>query len=192
MRANEESAGSGQPIPTGKRGRRDHLRFQLVPVRPHTTATTWTGRLKEKPKAPPLVLDLGTNDAIRVIDADTNELIASDWLAQVTATPAKYRYTDEGNPNYTQPLLIMDVHGLQPLRIGARQMGSGYGGPQFRYGWRGTVGGVKQPAYVVTEADWLALVQKFGLGTRVVDDFASGKTEHATDARRSCFTRSWR
>jgi hypothetical protein len=208
MRANDESAASGRPIPTGKRGRRDRLRCDLVPV----PSSEYVGsfRPKLKPTPPPLVLDVGANGAIRVIDANTNEHIASDWLAQVTATPAEYRYVDENNPSYTQPLLMVDVPGLQPLRIGARPMGSGYGGPNFRYDWRGSVHtsnwifywilslvawlrgssrvrGAKEPAYVVTEAEWLTLVEKFGLGSRVVDDYASGKIERRNRRKKVMF-----
>lgn len=186
MHAKDESAASGKPIPTGKRdrlrgqreepllGQRDRLRCQLVPVPP--IVENWRWRNKVKPTAPPLVLDVGTNGAIRVIDANTNALIASDWLAGVTVTPAKWkRYADENNEGYTQPLVIVDVPGLQPLRIGARSTDkSSWSGVQFRYVWSGMVGGADQPAYAVTEADWLTLVEKLGLGTCVVDDYASG------------------
>ena len=182
MRVNDKSAASGQPIPTGKRGRRDRLRgqrdrlrCQLVPVPP--LVENWRWRNKVKPTAPPLVLDVGTNGAIRVIDANTNALIASDWLENVTATPAKWkRYADENNEGYTQPLVIVDVPGLQPLRIGARPTDTtSWSGLQFRYGWRGMVGGADQPAYAVTEAEWPTLVEKLGLGTLVIDDYGSGK-----------------
>jgi hypothetical protein len=209
MHANDESAASGQPIPTGKRGRRDRLRrdrlrCELVPV----PSSKYVGsfRRKLKPPLPALVLDMDTNDAIRVIDANTNELIASDWLGRVTAAPANYTYVDENNPSYTQPLLIVDVPGFQPLRIGARSMGSGWGGPQFRYGWRGSfptsnlifffvvwllrinkVRSAKEPAYVVTEAEWLTLVEKFGLGTCVVDEHASGKIERRNRRKKVMF-----
>jgi hypothetical protein len=56
--------------------------------------------------------------------------------------------------------------------------------PQFRYGWRGSVDGAKQTAYVVAEAEWLALVQKFVLGGRVVDEHASGKMQRRDQFRR--------
>src|SRR5438270_4325603 len=91
---------------------REPIRCELVPVPPHVVATTLSGRYKEKPAPPPLILDVGTNNAIRLIDPNTKALIASDWLAQVTATPAKFRFADENNPSYTQSLLIVDVPGL--------------------------------------------------------------------------------
>jgi hypothetical protein len=59
----------------------------------------------------------------------------------------------------------------------------------YRYSWRDIEGGADQPAsadqptYVVTEADWLALVERFGLSSRVVDDYASGELERRVQAR---------
>jgi hypothetical protein len=53
----------------------------------------------------------------------------------------------------------------------------------YRYSWRDIEGGadrhksVDQPTHVVTEADWLALAEKFCLSSRVVDDHASGELE---------------
>jgi hypothetical protein len=41
---------------------------------------------------PSLAIDVG-KDAIWVMDPYTNALAASAWLAQVTATPAKYKYS---------------------------------------------------------------------------------------------------
>ena len=135
-------------------------------------------RSKVKPTPPPIILDLGIDDAVRVTDANTNALIASDRLADVTATPAKWkRPSDENNSSYTQPLLILDVPGLQPLRIGARPIGSAWGSPNFRHTWSGWVSDAEQPAYEVTDEEWLTLAEKFGLGTLVVDDSASGKIQ---------------
>ena len=152
------------------------IRCELVPVPPLVEYGLL--RSKVKPTPPPLVLDLGINDTVRLSDANTNALIASDRLADVTATPAKWRRpSDENNSSYTQPLLIVDVPGLQPLRIGARSSGSGWGSPYFRYAWSGWVGDAEQPAYKVAEEEWLTLAEKFGLGALVVDDSASGKIQ---------------
>jgi hypothetical protein len=150
------------------------IRCELVPVPPRVVEN-FLLPTKEKPTAPPLVLEVGIDDAIRVIDANTKALVASDWILQVTATPTKYLGGDENNPSYTQPLLALHVPGLRPLRIGPRPMDRAWGRPRFRYGWRGRVRGHKEPAYEVTEAEWLTLVEKFGLGTRVVDERAAGK-----------------
>ena len=61
------------------------------------------------------------------------------------------------------------------------QYGMMYTEGDYRYSWRDIDGGADQPAsadqpaYGVTEADWLALVEKFSLSSRVVDDYASGE-----------------
>jgi hypothetical protein len=161
-------------VPSRRDASEEPIRCELVPVQPRVVEN-FLLPTKEKPTAPPLILDVGGNDAIRVIDANTKALIASDWLPQVTATPTKYLGGDENNPSYTQPLLAVHVPGLQPLRIGPRPMGRSLGRPQFRYGWRGLVRGHKEPAYEVAEAEWRALAEKFGLGNRVVDEDAAGK-----------------
>jgi hypothetical protein len=186
------------------------IRCELVPVPPRTASSR-----QRKPAPPPLVLDIGINGAIRLTDPDTKALVASTWLAEVTTAPALYSYVDENNPSYTQPVLIVDIPDLQPLRIGARPMGSGFRGiPLFRYGWRGsvhtsdlilysiltlvawlrgrsTIRSAKEPAYVVTEAEWLTLVQKFGLGSRVVDEHASGEMEARERRNRFIHYVSW-
>jgi hypothetical protein len=169
--SNDGSAASAAPI-----------RCELVPVKPTEYESF---RLKLKPTAPPLLLDVDTNDAIRVTDPNTKALIAATWLAEVKAKPASHMYGDEGSSHYKQPLLIVDVPGLQQLRIGARPMRSGVNGlPLFRHSWRGRVGGAEQTAYVVAEAEWLTLVQKFGLGGRIVDEHASGKMQRRDQFRR--------
>jgi hypothetical protein len=135
--------------------------------------------------ARPLIFDIG-GDAIRVLDGTTKELIATDRLAQVTATPTAYIYKAESagwdTSYYKHPVLVVDFPGWEPVRIGARPSGAGHKGiPQFRYTWRGRVRtsgrGSWAPVYVVTEAEWPTLLQNFGLGDRVVDDLASGKME---------------
>ena len=59
----------------------------------------------------------------------------------------------------------------------------------YRYSWRGIEGGADQPAsagqprYGVTEADWLGLIEKFGLSGLVVDEYASGELRRRGQAR---------
>jgi hypothetical protein len=161
-------------VPSPRDASEEPIRCELVPVAPRVVEN-FLLPTKEKPTPPPLVLEVGIDDAVRVADAITNAVVASDWLLQVTATPTKYLGGDENNPSYTQPLLALHVPGLQPLRIGPRPLDRAWGRPQFRYGWSGRVRGHKAPAYEVTEAQWLTLVEKFGLGTRVVDESASGR-----------------
>ncbi len=63
-------------------------------------------------------------------------------------------------------------------------------GTTYRYNWReiDTVKRAGQPGYFVTEADWLALTERVGLSTRIVDDYASGNI--ARRNRRSMITAS--
>ena len=123
-----------------------------------------------------LVIDVGA-DAIRVIDPDTNALIASASPTQVTATPATYQYPythlDPSLNNVTTdiemqylskaPELIMRVPGMQPLAIACLQTGGALGVTR-RFSWRGDVPVQDEPAeYAVSGADWLTLVEKYGL-----------------------------
>jgi hypothetical protein len=164
----------GMPIP--RETSEQPIRYELAPVPPLVEYGLL--RSKVKPTPPALILDLGINDTVRVIDANTKALITSNSIAAVTATPAKWkRASDENNSGYTQPLLIVDVPGLQPLRIGARVTRSAWGSPNFRYGWSGWVSDAEQPGYKVTEEEWYTLAEKFGLGALVVDDAASGKMQ---------------
>jgi DivIVA domain-containing protein len=119
---------------------------------------------------PALAIDVGT-DAIRVIDLTTNALIASARLAQVTATPKEHTALEDMFPSVcTMPVLDVGVPGLPPLTIGPLPLEvppdwarRGRYGP-YASSWRNTVmHTTKYPNYVVTNADWLTLVEKFGL-----------------------------
>jgi hypothetical protein len=120
---------------------------------------------------PSLAIDVG-DDEIRLIDPNTNTFIASAPLSQVTATPAariggvyERRYVPNG-----LPILVVCVPGAKRLTIGCIEPSSrlllrnGY-----RFSWRGTVPREKDPAYVVSGAGWVTLVDKFGLASELVD-----------------------
>jgi hypothetical protein len=176
MSVNEESNSSGEPI-----------RCQLFV----NLGNPWPGG--GSLRNPILVIDVG-KDAIRVVDPNTNALIASACLAQVTATPENYTYVDpgvgggdggtSGSRSCTMPVLAVGVPGLQPLTIQPREASrSSLTGSQSRFSWRGKVPGVfdnyewaraRRPAYTVTDAEWLALVEKFSLGALVVDEPRGG------------------
>jgi hypothetical protein len=99
------------------------------------------------------------NDAIRVIDPNSNALNASASLARVTATPVTYSYVvgggDDGSHRVTKAGLVVGVPGLQPLAIAYNDR---------RFSWRGDVPVQKHDAdYAVSGADWLTLVEAFGL-----------------------------
>jgi hypothetical protein len=124
-----------------------------------------------------LALDVGA-DAIRVIDPNTNALIASASPTQVTATPATYQFpyqhwypslnnvvTDlEMKYLSTAPELILRVPGMQPLTIACLDTGGALPGITRRFSWRDDVPVENEPAeYAVSGADWLTLVERFGL-----------------------------
>jgi hypothetical protein len=124
---------------------------------PRPSAGVFDFGLKKFNPRPSLAVDVGT-DAVWLIDPNTNALIASASLAQVTATPANCKYNSEGG-SYTVPVLVVRVPGLQPLTID---------GPRSR-AWRGKVPEEKEPEFMVSDADWRVLVEKFGLAPNLVE-----------------------
>jgi hypothetical protein len=113
---------------------------------------------------PTLAIDVNDN-AVWVIDPNTNTVIASAPLAQVTATPAKHTYYKKSG--FTAPVMVVHVPGLQerlgasrPLTITCRD--ARFTGTGGSISWCIEVH-EEQPAFVVSGADWLALVEKFGL-----------------------------
>ncbi len=114
------------------------------------------GRLIRSQSELQLVIDVD-NDWMRVIDPNTNAINASAALPRVTATPAIYHYerwyADE--TFYRSPAMAVCLPGMQPLTIACREA---------RAEWRGTVPERHDPpAYTVSVADWLTLVEKLGL-----------------------------
>ena len=69
----------------------------------------------------------------------------------------------------TMPVLIVRVPGLQPLTIACGAYGPDAGRWTWsgtwkgRFSWRGDVPKEKPPAYYVSLAEWLTLIEKFGL-----------------------------
>jgi hypothetical protein len=126
---------------------------------------------------PSLAIDVGA-DAISVIDPNTNAPIASASLAQVTATPANYTRSGSFPARFkiSVPVLLVRGPGLQPLSIGCPD-GPGLRGPSFswrgdgeyRFSWRDKVQREDATPYWVSGADWLALVEKFGLTSQLED-----------------------
>jgi hypothetical protein len=123
---------------------------------------------------PRLAIDVGP-DSIRVIDPNTNALIASLSPAQVTATPVTYRpvrnhliptvgnIMSDAMFNYwsTWPGMHVSVPGMPPLTISCRDSVSGL---NKRFSWPDDVPSERARAdYEVSGTDWLTLVEKFGL-----------------------------
>ena len=105
-------------------------------------------------QTPRLAIDVG-EDSVWVMDLYQNVPIASAWRAQVTATPAIHPSQRRGD--IAMPVLVMSLPGQQPLIIGHPD--------RRRFSWPGAVGEVPQPDYLVSGADWLTLVEKFGLAS---------------------------
>jgi hypothetical protein len=123
-----------------------------------------------------LAIDVSA-DAIRLIDSNTNALIASASPAEVSATPATYQipyrhwYRSPNNlmtdleMKYlsTAPELILHLPGTQPLTVACLDT-QGALGVTRRFSWRGDTPTANEPAdYAVSGADWLMLVDKLGL-----------------------------
>jgi len=53
--------------------------------------------------------------------------------------------------------MVLEVPGLQPLTIGCPD--------RQRFSWPGAAGEVAQPAYVVSDADWLTLAEKLSVAS---------------------------
>ena len=128
-------------------------------------------------RPPSLSVEVG-KDAIWVFDSNSNALITSALPAQVTVTRAIWMYgswTTPGDGEWrvsrpvTRPILVVGVPGLQPLVIGPPNQLSGRA-MQFRFSWRDQVSEErKRVGYLVTDADWVALVEKFGLAPYLED-----------------------
>ena len=124
---------------------------------------------------PSLAIDVN-DDAVWVIDPNSNTVITSARLAQVTATPAKHTYYKKSG--LTAPVMVVRVPGLQerlgatrPLTITCRD--GRFTGTRRSVSWRTEVH-EEQPAFVVSGADCLTLVENFGLAPYLVgrDDSA--------------------
>jgi hypothetical protein len=131
-------------------------------------------RLFRSASQPLVALDVG-EDAIRVIDAANDAVIAAAARTQVTATPETYKCRRWAHgPPYKQPppspVLVLRVPGVEPIPIGCHDY---RGGLDFssRFEWRGKVPDrVNRPAdYTVAAGDWLLLVDRFDLTPQLVD-----------------------
>lgn len=124
---------------------------------------------------PRLAIEPGAK-AIRVIDPNTDAVVASASPAQVTVSPVTYRpvsrhwipdlgnfMSDAATTHWsTSPGLVISIAGMQPLTIGCRDAGGG--GLELRFSWNGNVRDENGRAdYEVSGADWQLLVKTFGL-----------------------------
>ncbi len=126
-----------------------------------------------------LAIDVGP-DTIRVIDPNTNAVIASTSPAHVTATPVTFKPTQRhwfpsvGNvmsnaaTNYWSkaPGMRVSIPGMAPLTIGCRDTVTGL---DQRFAWPDTAPSEHaRSEYEVSGSDWLTLVEKFGLAPHLM------------------------
>jgi hypothetical protein len=136
-------------------------------------------RLTQSLAVPQLFIDVDA-DTIRVVDPNSNTLSASASLARVTATPVTYHLggghmfpsaqnigSDAAGEYFsTTPAMSVSVPGIQPMTIGCRN----FTGLKRRFSWGSNVPVSNEPpAYEISPADWLTLVEKFGLASHLED-----------------------
>jgi hypothetical protein len=133
-----------------------------------------TRRQRNSNRQPVLALDVG-NDQIRVIDPNGNVPVASAWLTQTTATPADC-VSGSSKVRTVKPVLVIRIPGISPLTITCHDEYDPLGQFKFgsrqihpRFSWPGDVPSEREPDFVVSGADWLTLVEKFGLAGYVND-----------------------
>jgi DivIVA domain-containing protein len=162
-----------QPVAPG-----DPIRCVLFEIYSRRNAWRNALRLDFSGARPALAIEVG-RDAIWVIDLTTNAPITSAALSQVTAVPKEHRHYSSGVGSIDfrgsrMPVLVVGVPGLPSLAIGplppgmppdrARRYSFFTGLPA----WRSSVPTTSEyPTYVVTKAEWLTLVEKFGLGPQL-------------------------
>jgi hypothetical protein len=123
---------------------------------------------------PLVALEVGP-DAVGVIDAKSDAVIATAPRAQVTATPETYKCRRWlRGPPYKQPppspVLVLCVPGVEPMTIGCQETSPALAFAP-RFAWRDRVRDrVNRPAdYSVAAGDWLMLVERFGLAAHLID-----------------------
>jgi hypothetical protein len=134
---------------------------------------------------PRMAIDVSP-DSIRVIDPNTNALIASVSPGQVAARPVVFRPTQrhlvpnlghlmsDAATNYwsTAVGMYVSIPGMAPLSIGCRDTASGL---DHRFSWPDDVPAEHARAdYEVSGTDWLTLVEKFGLASYLGENADNG------------------
>ncbi|OBK57962.1 hypothetical protein A5656_00130 [Mycobacterium gordonae] len=137
-------------------------------------------RLNANPPKPSLAIDV-TDDEVSLIDLTSNARIALASPAEVTASPGASTRPAPYVGALTTAVLVVRVANSQTLTIGCPDFAaapqaswSGRTKLTFRFSWRGDVPLVDEPAFVVSDADWLTLVDKFGLTPQLEDKAEAG------------------
>jgi hypothetical protein len=112
------------------------------------------------------------NDTIRVIDLASHTVDATAAVSRITATALSYETRDvESSQVSKTPALTMSVPGVPPLTFGCPHLERW----ERRFSWSGSVLIVNEPpAYILSAADWLTLVEKFGSAANVKDAARKG------------------
>lgn len=128
-------------------------------------------RLQESLSRPSLIVDMD-DDAIRLIEPDSDGPTAWASRGQVTATPAVFQpdsVTSGDGSTYNYPAitgLVVSLPGARPLTIGCLDLV----GSRFRFTWRGNVPmRNERTTHVVSGGDLVALAEKFGLTAALED-----------------------
>jgi hypothetical protein len=123
---------------------------------------------------PRLAIDVGA-EAVRILDAQNNTVVASVSPSRVSASPVTYRplsrhwvpsagcVISDAATNYWSmtPAVRLTIPGMPPLNIGCRDTDMGL---DYRFLWSGDVPAEDSRAeYIASGADWQLLVEKFGL-----------------------------
>ena len=101
------------------------------------------------------------NDSIRVMAPDTHAVNASATVSQSTATPLIYeRPRDDSGNTPTTPAMSLRIPGLQLLTLTCNHLSD----ETPRFAWAANVHTTTDPpTYTVSAADFMTLVEKFGL-----------------------------
>ncbi|HTX95437.1 MAG TPA: hypothetical protein VME67_11635 [Mycobacterium sp.] len=136
-------------------------------------------RLTRSLSQPQLFIDVD-GAAIHAVDPSSNAVSATASVSQVTATPATYQLnsrhafpsahnvaSDVGGQYFsTMPAMALSLPAMQPLTLGCRN----FDGLTRRFSWSANVPVANDPpAYAVSAADWLTLVDKLGLAPYLED-----------------------
>jgi hypothetical protein len=112
------------------------------------------------------------NDTIRVIEPESHMVDAAAAVSRITATALSYETRDvESSQISRTPALSMSMPGVPPLTVGCSHL------EQWgrRFSWSGSVLIVNEPpAYILSAADWLTLVEVLGLAADVRDAARKG------------------
>jgi hypothetical protein len=112
------------------------------------------------------------NDTIRVVDPESHTVDATAPVSRITATALSYETRDVESSHISKtPALNMSIPGIAPLTAGCPNLESS----GRRFSWSGSVLIVNEPpAYILSAADWLTLVKKFGLAADLKDTAPKG------------------